>query len=188
MISMANMFSLLEQSFISCFWEITLLGDFQRVTNFKNHSLQLWWLTFKWTPETQVSWKRTSFNKKGLWVCCGGGKISSFPPYRHIFLWHLTTKAAHSKRNVLGLIPGSAGAAAQPSIAAPCHWCMCMQSPGCCQCNTKSITFLSSFPCHQKPAWWGDEGSAFNCNGTLSYRRRHSSMASSLETDISDSC
>lgn len=43
----------------------------------------------------------------------------------HIFLWHLTTKAAHTDRNVLGLIPGSAGAAAQPGIAALHHWCVC---------------------------------------------------------------
>lgn len=79
MISMANMFRLLEQSFISHFWEITLLGDFQRVTNFKNHSLQLWWLTFKWTPETQVSWKQTSLPRRGSVCVRVGGRSLRFP-------------------------------------------------------------------------------------------------------------
>lgn len=115
MIRMANMFSLLEQSFISRFWEITLLGDFQRVTNFKNHSLQLWWLTFKWTPETQVSWKRTWFNKKGLWVCWAGGRSLHFP-LTDIFSCGTSPQRQHIAKGMcldssqarLGLLPSQA--------------------------------------------------------------------------------
>lgn len=62
--------------------------------------------------------------------------------------------AEPSEWNVVGLIPGSVGAAAQPPITAPSHCCECMQNPGCCQDGTKLAVFQSSHPCHKNSVWW----------------------------------